>query len=60
VDFTTIEYISIDLITTHPMADLQLAIIDFVGTTSVPEPGVLAVLGFGLIGLGLERRKHAA
>ena len=60
VDFTTIEYISIDLITTHPMADLQLAIIDFVGTTSVPEPGVLAVLGFGLIGLGLVRRKHAA
>ena len=60
VDFTMIEYISIDLITTHPMADLQLAIIDFVGTTSVPEPGVLAVLGFGLIGLGLERRKHAA
>ena len=60
VDFTMIEYISIDLITTHPMADLQLAIIDFVGTTSVPEPGVLAVLGFGLIGLGLVRRKHAA
>jgi len=42
------------------MADLQLAIIDFVGTTSVPEPGVLAVLGFGLIGLGLVRRKRAA
>jgi hypothetical protein len=60
VDFTMIEYISIDLITTHPMADLQLAIIDFVGTTSVPEPGVLAVLGFGLIGLGLVRRKRAA
>jgi len=60
VDFTMIEYIIIDLITTHPMADLQLAIIDFVGTTSVPEPGVLAVLGFGLIGLGLVRRKRAA
>ena len=59
-DFTTIEYISIDLIATHPMADLQLAIIDFAGTTSVPEPGVLAVLGFGLIGLGLVRRKRAA
>lgn len=42
------------------MADLQLAIIDFAGTTSVPETGVLAVLGFGLIGLGLVRRKHAA
>jgi len=60
VDFTMIEYIIIDLITTHPMADLQLAIIDFVGTTSVPEPGVLAVLGFGLIGLGLVRCKRAA
>ncbi len=60
VDFTMIEYISIDLITTHPMADLQLAIIDFVGTTSVPEPSVLAVLGFGLIGLGLVRCKRAA
>ena len=60
VDFTMIDYIAIDLITTHPLADLQLAITSFVGTTTVPEPGALAVLGFGLIGLGLVRRKRTA
>ena len=60
VDFTMIDYISIDLITTHPMADLQFAITSFVTTTSVPEPGALAVLGLGLIGLGLVRRKRTA
>ncbi|MFT5487313.1 MAG: hypothetical protein ACI9JL_002206 [Paracoccaceae bacterium] len=56
VDFTMIDFINIELATNNAQADLRL---DFFGTTTeVAEPGVLAVLGLGLAGLGLMRRRR--
>ncbi|CAN0543871.1 unnamed protein product [Laminaria digitata] len=60
VDFTAIDYINLQLITTNPQADLRLGLIDFITTTEIPEPAALAILGLGLLGLGLVRRQRAA
>jgi hypothetical protein len=37
--------------------DLNLAFGAPVTTTEVPEPGVVALFGMGLLGLGLARRR---
>ena len=56
VDFTMLDMINIELSTTTPVSDLQL---DFFGTTTeIAAPGVLAILGLGLAGLGLARRRR--
>jgi hypothetical protein len=38
-------------------ADEEIYLTKRIGTTQVPEPGVLGLLGLGLLGLGLARRR---
>ena len=56
-DFTLADSVQIGIVTTNAQVYLQL---DFFGTTdtTIPEPGVLAILGLGLMGLGFARRRR--
>ncbi|MDP5032385.1 PEP-CTERM sorting domain-containing protein [Paraglaciecola sp.] len=54
-DFSMIESITAVISTTNPNADFDL---DEVGI--VPEPSSIALLGLGLLGLGLRSRKKSA
>ena len=56
-DFTLADSVQIGIVTTNTQAYLQL---DFFGTTdtTIPEPGVLAILGLSLMGLGFARRRR--
>ena len=53
---TDLYSLSIYAAITHD-AGLQMTSFDYI--VSVPEPGTLALLGFGLLGLGLARRRKA-
>jgi hypothetical protein len=58
-DFTSLEFIQIDITTSVNQTDLQL---DFFGTTTTvqtPEPGMALVFGFGLAALGFARRRRS-
>jgi hypothetical protein len=66
INYTTMKYCNGCSASTYPLNSLagyQYGLVDIgytVGTTSVPEPGSLAMLGLGLLAIGAIRRKKSA
>jgi hypothetical protein len=66
INYTTAKYCNGCSANTYPLnalAGYQYGLVDIgytAGTTSVPEPGSLAMLGLGLLAIGAIRRKKSA
>jgi len=57
-DFTSVEAINLTINDATGFANADVAI-DFIESTSIPEAGILAIFGLGLIGVAAARRRNA-